>query len=508
MKKVFTILLLWFATISMAQTTYNFSFLEMIDNATNSTSSRGMGYERTQNHRVTWSRRAFVSHGSIYNYKNPTPVFFWNMENLLKIYDMTGYYTGSLNPAGILGYWRYNDRALAKAGMMTVDGDFFKSITLAYYDMGARPVLTSSAEVVSVTEGTTTSSSGDVIPTRTFTFESPVNYVTFGAETIENYVPSGQLSSKKSQANSFNTELANFIASIIDNVDDRAPFGSSDFNLNDARCFLLNRIRYSVYTPDQYTASVKSDLAYWKDQASHWQSEYDRVAPLAHEYEVLSQYSRGDVNRDKSVSISDVTSLTNILLGKDGETVYNDYVDLGLPSGTLWCTHNVGTAISWKSGDFYAWGETEPKEQYGMRQYKFFDMDKGLTKYNETDGLTILEDEDDVVNVERGGGWRIPTSAQWQELIDNCTWEKSYNSWQGYYFYTITGTNGKSIELPCYGFIMNASQVVTEQLYYWSRNVNNDDLSQAYILMSNSQCEISVSYSNKFNGMPIRAVRN
>ena len=99
-------------------------------------------------------------------------------------------------------------------------------------------------------------------------------------------------------------------------------------------------------------------------------------------------------------------------------------VDLGLPSGTIWATCNLGASSPEEYGDYYAWGETEPKDKYYWDTYKFIEWDE-LTKYNEEDGKTILDPEDDAAHVVLGGEWHIPTCEQMKELIRNTTNEVS-----------------------------------------------------------------------------------
>ena len=108
------------------------------------------------------------------------------------------------------------------------------------------------------------------------------------------------------------------------------------------------------------------------------------------------------------------------------------YVDLGLPSGTLWATCNVGAETPEGYGDYYAWGETEPKTTYNWSTYQYANGtsldDLQLTKYCSqfffgydgfTDNLTTLLPEDDAATVNWGAGWCMPTADQWGELLDN-----------------------------------------------------------------------------------------
>ena len=106
-----------------------------------------------------------------------------------------------------------------------------------------------------------------------------------------------------------------------------------------------------------------------------------------------------------------------------------DYVDLGLPSDLLWATMNVGATKPEEYGDYFAWGETEPKENYSWSTYKWCQgSEKTLTKYNTDDSYgtvdkkTVLDLKDDAAHVNWGGSWRMPTYDEWTELRTNCTW--------------------------------------------------------------------------------------
>ena len=102
----------------------------------------------------------------------------------------------------------------------------------------------------------------------------------------------------------------------------------------------------------------------------------------------------------------------------------HEYVDLGL--SVKWATMNVGASKPEEYGDYFAWGETEAKSDYSWATYKFTtDGGSTMTKYNSTDGKTVLDAEDDAAAANWGGAWRMPTLAEIEELLntDNCTWE-------------------------------------------------------------------------------------
>ena len=131
-------------------------------------------------------------------------------------------------------------------------------------------------------------------------------------------------------------------------------------------------------------------------------------------------------------------------------------VDLGL--SVKWACCNLGAESPEESGGYYAWGETEVKDYYEDPSYKWLDQTTfELIKYNDTDGKTSLDPEDDAVQASWGNGWRMPTQAEIQELMDKCTWV--WTSVNGVNGYMVSG-NGNSIFLPAAGsfnnlFIMN-----------------------------------------------------
>ena len=127
----------------------------------------------------------------------------------------------------------------------------------------------------------------------------------------------------------------------------------------------------------------------------------------------------------------------------------HESVDLGLPSGNLWATCNIGANKPLGAGDYFAWGETMPKDNYDWSTYKFMDGDTascyGISKYQLEDNClrgcwykteyigdnkTILEDVDDAAAVNWGGRWRMPSEEQIEELLKECyfEWTDDYNN--------------------------------------------------------------------------------
>lgn len=101
----------------------------------------------------------------------------------------------------------------------------------------------------------------------------------------------------------------------------------------------------------------------------------------------------------------------------------HEWVDLGLPSGTLWATCNIGAENPEDSGYLIAWGETDPKATHSWETYRYYENGV-VTKYNASDGLTELEPEDDAATENWGDDWKTPTKDQFDELI-SCTTNQS-----------------------------------------------------------------------------------
>lgn len=149
------------------------------------------------------------------------------------------------------------------------------------------------------------------------------------------------------------------------------------------------------------------------------------------------------------------------------------YVDLGLPSGTLWATCNIGASNPEDAGDYYAWGEIETKSDYSWDTYKW-GTQNNLTKYNSTDGLTTLELEDDVAHVVMGGDWTMPSFDDIDELINYANGETTETTeLNGVYVLTFTGTNGNKLYFPLAGHRFRSFTTDSGVLELLSRSIIN-----------------------------------
>ena len=195
----------------------------------------------------------------------------------------------------------------------------------------------------------------------------------------------------------------------------------------------------------------------------------------------------------------------------------HDYVDLGLPSGTLWATCNIGASKPEDYGDYYAWGETKSKTTYNWDTYIYANgtYDK-LTKYcNDsyygnngfTDNLTTLQSGDDPATANWGSGWQTPSKDQWEELKINTTnqWTTK-NGVKGRLF--TSKKNGQTLFLPAAGYRNEGSlHGAGSYGYYWSRSLDTGYSYDAWSLHFLSDVCGMLSY-DRYDGQSVRPVRS
>jgi hypothetical protein len=190
------------------------------------------------------------------------------------------------------------------------------------------------------------------------------------------------------------------------------------------------------------------------------------------------------------------------------------YVDLGLPSGTLWATCNVGAEYPEDYGDYFAWGETQPKNVYNWSTYQYCNGSYNtLTKYctnssygynGFTDNLTLLLPEDDAATANWGADWRMPTEGEWQELYDNTT--TTWTTQDGVFGRLFTASNGNSIFLPAAGY-RSGSSLNDGTVDYWSNTLYQSTQSRAWEFYSVSDNSY-MDDARRYLGLSVRAVRS
>ena len=225
-----------------------------------------------------------------------------------------------------------------------------------------------------------------------------------------------------------------------------------------------------------------------------------------------------DLNVDGKVAIGDVSALISGLLSGEWpsmETDDHEWVDLGLPSGTLWATCNVGASAPEEFGDYFAWGETTPRDFYDWSAYNWSaGSSTTMTKYctsssygyeGFTDGKTELDLEDDAAYVNWGKKWRMPTYEQHTELHTQCTW--TWTTQNGVKGYLVTGPNGNTMFMPAAGYHSErAHYSAGTEGRYWLSTLYSDRADHSYCLYFNSG-SVSWDDSRRYRGFSVRAVR-
>jgi hypothetical protein len=261
------------------------------------------------------------------------------------------------------------------------------------------------------------------------------------------------------------------------------------------------------------------------------------VATTSHAQKFLDIYRNGEVVC--SVLTASVDSMTieydngfrTLEFYCRGESFYNTltanvdsikkrecYVDLGLPSGTLWATCNIGANSPEDYGDYFAWGETEGyysgKVDFDWNSYKWcYDSGSKLTKYCDfygygtVDNKIELELEDDAAYVNWGPKWSMPSYKQFRELINNEYTNTEWTSLNRIYGIKITSKkNYNSIFLPAAGLSSNSSlDYIGTYGRYWSCNLQSGFPDSAYYLQF-SLDGVNISTDGRCCGYSVRPV--
>jgi len=195
-----------------------------------------------------------------------------------------------------------------------------------------------------------------------------------------------------------------------------------------------------------------------------------------------------------------------------------EVVDLGL--SVKWASCNIGATKPEEYGDYFAWGETSPKESYGWSTYKYCNGSLNtVTKYCEysrngtVDNRPALEKADDAASVNWGGNWRMPTWDEQRELVDNCTttWTEDYKGTgvAGHIFTSKkTGYTDKSIFLPATGYSDETNVGAYSGWFglYWASTLYRGDSNEAFTLEFNYHIVEANDSFYRYYGRAVRAV--
>ena len=230
-------------------------------------------------------------------------------------------------------------------------------------------------------------------------------------------------------------------------------------------------------------------------------------------YPNTTYYVRAYAITEYGLSYGDELSFTTL----DGAGfVYHEYVDLGLPSGILWATCNVGADVPEEYGDYFAWAETQPKSIYNWNTYVYCNGTYvTLTKYcinprygynGYEDLLLFLLPEDDAATANWGYGWRMPTRTEWKELYENTT--QTWITQNGVNGRLFTAANGNSIFLPAAGYRHDGNHYYAgNSSFYWASNLDLSCPSNAWYFCFDSSCYYLESFYRRY-GISVRPVRS
>ena len=284
---------------------------------------------------------------------------------------------------------------------------------------------------------------------------------------------------------------------------------------------------YITLEPDEskrLTATVEPADA--DNPAVTWESSNEAVAEVNSTGRVTANANGTCVITCSATDGSGVKAECQVRV-KKADTM--EYVDLGLPSGTLWATCNVGANSPEEYGDYFAWGETEPKDTYNWSTYKW--MNEGQSSWSQInkytfadgqtsacwydgngnfigDGKTELDPADDAATANWGSGWQMPSLDQIKELYNSSYTTREWTQVNGVNGRRITSkSNGNSIFLPAAGYrgdtgLNNAGSYGN----YWSRSLYTSSSDYAYYLHFNSSGVYWNDYDRLF-GRSVRPVR-
>ncbi len=222
------------------------------------------------------------------------------------------------------------------------------------------------------------------------------------------------------------------------------------------------------------------------------------------------------MNKSLSILLCGVIAISLAACCHDDEPTAPDLqgheaVDLGLPSGTLWATCNIGANAPEEYGDYFAWGETQPKEIYNWTTYKYCEgNDSSMTKYcidtflGTPDNQTTLHPIDDAATQNWSGDWRMPTHEEQLELKEYCTWV--WATIKGVNGYLVLGPSGKYIFLPAAGCRWDSEfDYANKGSNYWSSSLYAEypNLARGFYIYDDDQDWVFVY---RYAGLSVRPV--
>ena len=172
-----------------------------------------------------------------------------------------------------------------------------------------------------------------------------------------------------------------------------------------------------------------------------------------------------------------------------------EYVDLGLPSGLKWATCNIGAAAPNESGDYFAWGEINPKSEF---------TEANCTSYGLNMQDIAGDPKYDAARANWGATWKVPSKKDFEELMNECTWEWMVINGKG--CKKVTGSNGNYIILPITGYIYGTSSYMDDFGYYWTSTPISTYEQFSYDFFFDQEYNLSMGFDERCYGQAIRPV--
>ncbi len=306
-----------------------------------------------------------------------------------------------------------------------------------------------------------------------------------------------------------------------------SDYGRNALHFADAKAFVERYVADSIEQAHQ--AQALEDVAQKEEAERQAQAKAEKKEEAAYKKcttvegcnAYLKAYPQGryvDEVRAKKTNLEAQAAQSSVTGSANG----HEWVDLGLPSGTLWATCNVGASNPEGYGSYFAWGETKPQSSntYYWNTYKYANGttwdDPKLTKYCSqskygnngfTDDLTTLQSSDDPATANWGSGWRTPSKSQWDELLSNTVNQWTTKNGVAGRLFT-SKKNGQSVFLPAAGNRWDSELYYAgSNGLYWSRSLYTDGPHGAWGLYFNSgYCHMD-NRSYRDSGFSVRPVR-
>ena len=230
------------------------------------------------------------------------------------------------------------------------------------------------------------------------------------------------------------------------------------------------------------------------------------------------------VSSSKTISRNIINPLSALKVSFASGPDVPEMVDLGLPSGIKWASCNLGASKPEEYGSYYQWGGLEDVTDTSIyldysncpyhtgtsaaavwTKYITSNMSSFWSGIGSPDKKKVLDLEDDVAHIKLGGKWRMPTDADFRELLDNCTSEwTTMNGVKGRIF--TSNKNCNSIFLPAAGNrCYDDLDLVGSIGYYWSSSLITDYPNYAYFMFFDSS-SVFTSSDPRYLGQSVRPV--